>query len=467
MCTRLQGSDVVRRLIVFLVLLVPALAGARDTARSYSDYLDDTLQGLERVRGDNGLPRDAVLVARDGTLRPPRDVAGVTSPSNIGLDLLLQIDLLDRAPYRDRARANIDKSLSTLDQLPFHKDSGLFFSWYFTTGVAAAQRDVSSVDNLHLAIGLWAVAQKLPGTPAASVAHRLFARMDFSAFVDKTKGVLGGNLRFLQAGNWALDSYRYDYFGSETRGLYSAGAAIGIRGLDRGFLESAIDKLTTEMATPYGQRILRTWDGGTFQLFLPELLLGESRYSREMTTTLEAYAEYAWREGQRRGLPVPATHSACVVALDPFTDDPKPDDTQVKYEGQAGSRAVGNRQATQIFDDSTIAVHALLLTATVQPQRFLPTLDRLAAVNGAYRKDLGFVDSVRIRAEDGKPEERALPIVLALDKEMEALALLRILSPDQATASSRLLAANPATHAELTHFYFLVDKKLSAATAIR
>src|SRR5665647_195925 len=94
----------------------------------YQRYFTDTYLSLEAVRNHStGLVPDSYTVNLTTLLDP-------TSPSNIGLDLLMQLEALDRPALQTKAKQNIQNVLKTLKQLPYHKSSGLFFNRYATDG---------------------------------------------------------------------------------------------------------------------------------------------------------------------------------------------------------------------------------------------------------------------------------------------------------------------------------------------
>ncbi|MBL7556472.1 MAG: hypothetical protein JNM24_11685 [Bdellovibrionaceae bacterium] len=83
-------------------------------------------------------------------------VNGNTSGTNIAIDLLIQVELLAQQPNHKKAYSNISKVLETLTRIERHPESGLFFSWYSTNDITTVgSRNLSSIDNLHLAIALW------------------------------------------------------------------------------------------------------------------------------------------------------------------------------------------------------------------------------------------------------------------------------------------------------------------------
>lgn len=154
-----------------------------------------------------------------------------------------------------------------------HPDTGLFFSWYSTDkNLRVINQDASSVDNIHLALPLWAVKEKLPTTDAGRRAARLFEKLDFSSFYDPASGLMGGNLKF-QNGAWELEKYRFDNAGSEARSIYSLTWALGLLRSkpDPSFVSKTVDALKVETFTwqdgNQSKKNMRTWNAEPFNFF--------------------------------------------------------------------------------------------------------------------------------------------------------------------------------------------------------
>jgi hypothetical protein len=452
--------------------------GTSETA-AYSRYLSATWNALAGMRAPGGLIQDTFLLGPSGELRPGDGLRQPTTPSELGLDLLVLAEALNDKGLGGTAREEIARELSQIAALPFHPDSGLLFSGYRAEDGLPVNPDVSSIDNLHLALALWTLAQA--GESFSAQASALLGRLRFDPFLDRQRGVLGGNLTQVQPGIWQLDAYRYDYFGSESRSLYAVGAATGILGADEAFFDRAIDRLTIETACPAGRPIPRTWDGGTFQLFLPEILLGEHRYSRWLAAGFAAYVKLAIADGRQRDLPLPAAFSAAITGInllnphDPngigALQDPHFDEVGVDYRGQEGLQAISNRQIPARPDESAIALHAVLLAATIDPNTVATWLASAEAATAGSRIPLfsptrGFTDTVRVQPDEPGTVglgRSPLPVKIALDTQMEALSLFQILSPDGLSVSARALWENPATRRRLQRFYRRVDQRGPAA----
>jgi hypothetical protein len=131
----------------------------------YLGYLQATLAGIEKMRTVSGLILDKVRVRFRGEGTPQLEsLNSLTSPTNIALDLILQSEALGRGWGRTESNRAIATTLTALERLEVHRPSGLYFSWYSTDLLEPKSKDVSSVDNIHLALALWSVSELFPGT---------------------------------------------------------------------------------------------------------------------------------------------------------------------------------------------------------------------------------------------------------------------------------------------------------------
>jgi hypothetical protein len=296
------------------------------------------------MRGKTGLVKDSIWVCWDQDLGKPnfRDTEELTSPTNIGLDIIL---LTQRALHGNddlddaaSAKVTLSKLMTTLANIDYHHSNGMFFRTYWPDTGKPADIHLSSVDNLHLAFGLWVVAQAYRNVDPelSGTAKRLFERMDFSDFFNKDTNLIGGNMRPVgeilskaikgdPQGKYVRDAFDYKYFGSEARSLYALGWALGlyrkaeteVANFDRRILNQGISGTVAEISTlnyPSGPlRVLRTWDGGGFQALLPAVLVREDFYSPILRELHRNYAQRLLNDASDLG--VPAAHSASAFGV--------------------------------------------------------------------------------------------------------------------------------------------------------
>ena len=420
--------------LVPLVLCFGTLAFAQTNPPRFERYFNDTYQSLEKVRNPtSGLLPDSftpeLVVLNDAT-----------SPTNIGLDLLLQLQVSNRG--------HLKQMLHTLSAVEYDSASGLFFNRYFSSGKVAVHDSISSVDNLHLAYALWVLSQAAPDLSVRQMSLSIFERMNFSVLSDPATGLFVGGLYF-RNGKWQKELWKYDYFGSEARTLYSIGWAIGLI-KDEQFSEKSTHTLTVEMNGP----ILRLWDGGAFQLLLPRLLMNEEIYSERLNDSFIAYARHALDQGKLLPYPVPASFSACEVGVN-------------EYNGKAGSPELvssTNRDFQEPYLrerwDEVFTPHAAFLAASFFPQEFETTLlgaESLGSNRSLYVEGLGWLDGFHLKGEN---KGKTVPVFLTLDQEMIALSIAQINAPHHRLMGSEVLFQNRQIQERLRKYFLLLQPTL-------
>jgi len=430
----------------------------------FDAYTTDTDAGLERLRNaETGLIQDKIEIVADVGNPTVRVLNANTSPTNVALDLIRLASATDGASAKRLAQV-----LHSLARMERHPDSGLFYSWYATdASLAVKSRDVSSVDNIHLALALWTIAATHSGQEG-KLARSLLKTMDFSDFYDSKTGLMGGNLKY-QNGEWNLEAYRFDQFGSEARSIYAVVYALKLlkKTPDSSFLKKSVEALNAEVFLwkdgTTVRPILRTWDGGAFQLLLPKLLLNEEKYSPELARIFENYARYTRVRAREAKLPVPAAYSACNYGVEGSGSFHGPD-----YWGKAGSPelvSLGHQDVKNASDralwDEVFTPHAAFLAATADPKAFGPWLKHAESLrsgkNTLYVRGFGFMDGYHVRGAD---QGRVVPVQLSLDQGMIALALQQIEDSHGYGFSGKALSRDPEASARLKRFYQAIDRKL-------
>lgn len=331
----------------------------------YRRYLNDTLASLELMRGKTGLLKDSIWVCWDADLKKAnfKNTEELTSPTNVGLDLLLLSQRITAGKDDGKAMATLAKVLQSLSTIAYHQSNGLFFRTYWPDTAEPADIHLSSIDNLHLAFGLWVAERALRdlNPEIAVIAHKLFERMDFSDFFHSETNLISGNLRPANEnlsrhvkgdpqGPYQRDQFDYKYLGSETRSLYTLGWALGlyksaardIADFDERFLTDGIGSTVAEITRGSGKEdsrpLLRTWDGGGFQELLPGVLMREDLYSPLLEKLHQNYAQRLLRESELYGVPAARSASAFgVKGLRIFrTGDVSFDERLPVYNGTAG-----------------------------------------------------------------------------------------------------------------------------------
>jgi hypothetical protein len=461
----------------------------------YQKYFEDTYQGLDKLRGKNGLIQDAADVIPGVGQNPAtlKITNSKTSPTDIGLDLIVQADVAKTAgPHRDHALQTMNQIISTLGQLPYHEQSGLFYSWYDTNENKALLKNVSSVDNIHLALALWTVSKNFPDQPEGQKAQALLNRMDFSVFYDSNNGLIHGNLTYHnlaerlihpvadQGKSWTVDDYDYSYFGAEARSIYALGYALGLfkkQANDPKFVPTLVKNLQMERYPASSGNILRTWDGGAFQTLLPEDLINEDAYSPSLQESAEAYGPFILDQGKKQGFAIPGTNGQFFPAG--YSAAPQGKDQHGKnlYAGQAGSPQLIATQHGDYCDPKkkeqwteTLTTHAAFMAATASSKtadEFAPTFSAMEKYSSGpdkfYNPGIGFSDGVFLKNGPSSPGYgKVVNQVAAVDQLFSLVGIMRGTDPTGYGLTANTLQDDPLTREKLNEFYRPVDQKLQA-----
>ncbi len=437
---------------------------------AYSKYFNSTLASLECLRSDDGLINDRGTLPRMISRTKCRGLQNeqITSPTNVGFDLLSQLEAMNHGPHRRRAQQTIGKILRAVSKLERHPDTGLYFSWYQTTQpFRVLNRNVSSVDNIHLALALWTVSEKFPATGIGKASRDIFQSMDFSCFYRLENGLIGGNLHYnTMAQLWTLESWSYSYYGSEARSIGALGFALR-KFSDPDFVSRHVSTYQIEFTDE--PLALRTWDGGVFQLLLPELLMSEHELSPILKSAFKNFSQSVLLSQNKKSMLAPPTHSASQAGLDGVTCGSK----LSCYNGKAGelwmvasTNQDAHSQAMREQWEAVFTPHAAMLVASIAPGEFAAALSKLETFtdgdNPLYDPVIGWMDGLRV----AEPyPNTVVPVQLALDQEILLLAASRILSADGKTESARALAHNSQTRQRLHIYYESLERRFAEVIA--
>lgn len=429
--------------LFLLALTLTSFALDESSTKTYTRYFEDTYKGIEKMRNkETGLTKDGVNLD-SSTYHDP------TSPTNMGLDLLVQMEALKHPEFKKQALENLKRTLKTMKDLPYDKDSGLFHNRYKTDSKKIDQYDVSTVDNINLAMSLWTMGKVCPDPESKKIAQELLERMDFNYFYNQEKGLFyGGSYLDKKTGKLVRETFMYNNFGSEARSLYSMGYALDLI-KDPDFLKKAVPNLYGEMEGP----IMKLWDGGAFQLLLPRLFINEENYSEALKTSFKEYSKFVLEDGKRKGLPTPASFSASQSCEG--------------YNGKAGNTELVSRDHKDLNKveardrwDAVFTPHAAFLGATQMPDSFadvLVAIEHLGTNGPLYRPGDGWADGLELK---GKHEGQVVPIFLALDQSMIALSIAQILDEEEMTVANRAVNDDPKVKERLQEFYKRVDEEI-------
>jgi hypothetical protein len=441
------------------VLWMPGAAGAAEGDATLERYARDTWASFVAMTDErSGLPAD--VLEGDGR----RSVQ--TSTTNIGAYLWSAV-AAERLGIisRDELEQRAGQTLTTLEHMERHAQSGQFYNWYDHRDGAkltnwpptGADLDpiLSSVDNAWLATGLRIVARTVP--PLADRARALYDSMDFGFY-------------YVPASNRILFHYSpaagtgpccYDTLVSESRIADYVGTAKGelpsktYYGRWRTFPDScqysfqetrpsgfdrSYEGVTVyEGSYPYGStRITPSWGGSMFEALMPALFVPEERWGggswrMNHPFTVDAQIDHGlnvarygmWGfspsntpEGGYAGYGVDA------AGMDP-NGMPSNEDKTLVDRGFAGceGRPAKEDPPASAYTNGVVTPHAAFLGLRFRRGEALADLARIEHIPGAYNQ-WGFADSVNVGT--GFPS----PARLSLDQGMIMAALGNALGGD-------------------------------------
>lgn len=415
-----------------------------------------TLKSLDCMRAPSGLVSDKAVyhswfLGSCKVLLHQRS----TSPTNIGFDILTQMAALRLNLTLGDEEQKLSKMLGTLENIEKHNETGLFYSWYSGDRAPEAKsKNISSVDNIHLAVALWALSEGGPHT----LRHRageLFQKMDMSPFFDETNGLFHGEL-VPENGTYKAQPWHYGHFGSEARSLSALAGALNL--LKSSFNTETFKSFHFEIKDWKGKPLLSTWDGGTFQLLLPEALFQESLYSPKLSKLFSNHVDFATSEGLSENWPTPLGLSASQIGVS--IGGTCFGETGC-YNGKSGHLFLVSEENQDLnvpllrkYWDVVFTPHAYFLIKGFSPDHLSEELEFLSDL---YIKNLGFMDGYHYK---GPQKGTKVPAFLALDQTMIAMSLERILSPDRKSTLGALLWERKDIRLILEQYYRQVDLKL-------
>ena len=393
---------------------------ARD--REYLQALArDTWRFFERVVGpeDNHLPADNLQMVPEPT------VAHRTSPTNMGLYLLVvacarEFGWITTAQLVTRLTATLD----SMDRLPRHH--GHFFNWYDTRSLAVLQPAyVSTVDSGNLAGLLLAVGQaccELAGrtTPVDGDSSRnslnvLAARclemgleMDFKPLYDPRRHLFHIGLRVNED---ELDAGYYDLLASESR--LTSFLAIAKGDVPRRHWQALGRPFLSVGAAPG----LKSWSGSMFEYLMPSLLMSEPDQGLLHMAAASAVAEQRI-QGAAGDLPWGVSESAYFAQ-----------DHSLAYQyGPFGVPRLALRRTPS--SDRVVAPYATLMAAMFAPRAAIDNLEAITRLGG--RGEMGMYEALDFTVSR-QPAKEAFSVVqtfMAHHHGMSIAALCNLLCGD-------------------------------------
>jgi hypothetical protein len=441
------------------VLVMPAAAGAAEGDATLERYARDTWASFVAMTDErSGLPAD-VLEGGGG-----RSVQ--TSTTNIGAYLWSAVAAEKLGIIaRDELATRAAQTLTTLEHMERHDESGQFYNWYDhrdgskltkwpPTG-ADLDPILSSVDNGWLATGLRIVERSIPSLSARAGA--LYDSMDFGFYYRPEQN----RILFHYSPAKGEGPCCYDTVVSESRIADYIGTAKGeipskaYYGRWRTFPDTCqysfqetrpsgfnrvYEGVTVyEGSYPYNAtRITPSWGGSMFEALMPDLFVPEERWGAgswrmNHPFTVDAQIDHGlnvakygmWGfspsnvpEGGYAGYGVDA------AGMDPNGMPSNEDGTLVdRGFARCPDRPAKPDPPASAYTNGVVTPHASFLGLRYRRAAALANLSRIERIPGAYNQ-WGFADSVNVGA--GFPS----PARLSLDQGMIMAALGNALGGD-------------------------------------
>ena len=307
---------------------------------------------------------------------PARVVAGRTSPTNIGLYLLVVATARDRG-WCDTAEAldRLEATFATLARMARFR--GHFYNWYDTRDLRVLDPAyVSSVDSGNLAGHLIALANLLESwnqaraDTIAAAARDMAMAMDFAFLLDPDRILL--SIGYSVADN-RRDESCYDLLASEAR-------LASLFAIAKGDIPARHWFRLGRSATPVGDgSVLISWSGSMFEYLMPSLLLRAPDGSL-LETSNRLVVDRQRGYARTAGVPWGISESGYNAR-----------DREMTYQySNFGVPGLGLKRG--LSDNLVIAPYATGLATMVDAVAALDNLAEIEAIGG--RGELGFYEAI-------------------------------------------------------------------------
>ena len=338
---------------------------------------------------------------------PARVVAGRTSPTNIGLYLLVVATARDRGwCTTDEALDRLSATFATLRRMARFR--GHFYNWYDTRDLRVLEPAyVSAVDSGNLAGHLIALANLIADWPdrrarwIADRARRFALAMEFGFLVDPD--------RLLLSIGWSVADNRrdescYDLLASEAR-------LASLLAIAKGDVPAKHWGRLGRSATPVGDAsVLISWSGSMFEYLMPSLLMRAPDGSLLETSNrlvVERQRDYARDAGVPWGISESAYNAR---------------DREMTYQySNFGVPGLGLKRG--LSENLVIAPYATGLATMVDAVAALDNLAAIEAIGG--RGEYGFYEAIDFTPAR-VPEGERFAVVRTYMAHHQGMALLAI-----------------------------------------
>jgi hypothetical protein len=215
---------------------------------------------------------------------------------------------------------------------------------------------------------------------------------------------------------------------------------------------------------------IKTWDGGAFQLLLPEILGSEHLYSKRLKESFQSYSRFIVEQAKEQGSPIPVAFSASSQASPDsleFGNLPVYNGGMGHIELVATANPGPQNPVSRELWDLSVSPHAVFLAMYFNLDEIEDFLRGATTVvdqtigehyRPLFSETSGWMDGYIIR---GNFKGKVVPMQFALDQEMIALSILKSLHGGS-TLSAKTLASNSFARSKMLKFYKAIDLKLES-----
>lgn len=341
-----------------------------------------------------------------------KQVAGYTSPTNIGLYLVCILAAADMSLITpSEMNERINKTLDTVERLPKYK--GHLYNWYNVVSACAAPPEfVSSVDCGNFLVCLTALKEGLyeAGTEEFNkTAHRIekiLFSSNLSVFYDKTRELFSIGI---DSSSGQLHESFYEHYMSESRmGSFFAAARRQVPASHWSTLSRAVKRYGC-LEAPL------SWTGTMFEYFMPRLFMPSYEGSFHKEGLLSCL--YMQRKAaRRRKIPYGMSESAFYDF-----DEMK----NYRYKAHGVKELASNRNART---ESVISPYSVFLGMPLDPEGAFHNLSRLSYFHtaGIY----GFYEAIDFSGEGTEDKASVVRSFMSHHVGMSMIAAVNTLKDD-------------------------------------
>jgi hypothetical protein len=443
----------------------------KDKSKILRTYFSDTFNAMQILLSTrSGLPADRGLI-ENGDLKISNHL---TSPTNMAMALLQYVCARDyNIISNEEAKIRISSLLYILQNMQRH-ESGLFYAWYrtdedmpYVDDKTGQGRYVPLIDNANLTTAIKIVAEAYSqDAQTSSMAKQIIEQQSYACLYDEEAGLLMGGIKV----NNSMDNWHpAETLGSESRLAEQMLAAMG-KIPKESIANSKIEIIRYRLLTGEEIPVLATWDGGVFQMFLPNIFVAEDS-NPVMRLLLRNYIRVMQDYGKRRnilGKAIAGGYSACQITTKVYKKK-QGLTAQTIYQGSQGLTELAQNQDAKKQAEKPIAErewemnicpYGFFLAGSVDRDFAIDNLTKLREVSSqiySLGKRVGFVDSINVDTKE------LTPILLFLDLGMTIVSLDKMQDPEGLGVARYLYYSSDDTGKNLKYILSQQDNRLKKA----